>query len=59
MLDSAVDFHAPELLTSAVVQSNLGALFQIDAWAVGVLVAMLASGANTSPFRAVPVWQRG
>ena len=46
MLDSEVAFHAPELLTSAVLQSNLRSLFLIDSWAVGVLIAMLAGGAN-------------
>ena len=52
MLDSEVAFHAPELLTSAVLQSNLRSLFQIDSWSVGVLVAMIAGGLTTSPFQA-------
>ena len=42
-----------------MVQSNLRALFQIDSWAVGVLVAMISGSLNVSPFAADADWRRG
>ena len=59
MLDSETPFHAPELLSSAVLQSNLRSLFQIDSWSVGVLITMIAGGSNESPFRADVDWKAG
>ena len=59
MLDSEVAFHAPELLSSAVIQSNLRSLLQIDSWSVGVLIAMIAGGENASPFAASADWTAG
>ena len=41
-----------------MVQSNLRALFQIDSWAVGVLVAMISGSLNV-PFAADADWRRG
>lgn len=58
-LDSSIGFEAPELLSSAMVTSNLRAIFKIDAWAVGVLIAMIAGSMNSSPFFAIPNWKKG
>ena len=58
-MGNAVSFHAPELLSSAILSSNLRALFRLDAWAVGVLLSMIAGSKNASPFEADPDWARG
>lgn len=59
MLDSGVAFHAPELLSSAVLQSNLRSLLQIDSWAVGVLILMITGALNDSPYIAEVNWGAG
>jgi len=54
-------FNAPETtgVNAMIIQSNLRALLSMDAWAVGVLVVMIVSGARESPFDAEPNWTRG
>lgn len=58
-MDSSISFHAPELLSSAILNSNLRALYQLDAWAVGVLLAMIAGSMGSSPYEAEADWSRG
>jgi hypothetical protein len=59
LLPNAVSFHAPELLSSAVVETNLRSLFQFDAWSVGLLVTMIAGDLNSSPVEAAADWRKG
>lgn len=54
-------FNAPETtgVNAMIIRSNLRALLSMDAWAVGVLVCMIISGSNRSPFEAHSDWTRG
>eukprot|EP00629_Pelagomonadales_sp_RCC1024_P002944 CAMPEP_0119271118 /NCGR_PEP_ID=MMETSP1329-20130426/7838_1 /TAXON_ID=114041 /ORGANISM="Genus nov. species nov., Strain RCC1024" /LENGTH=498 /DNA_ID=CAMNT_0007271159 /DNA_START=87 /DNA_END=1580 /DNA_ORIENTATION=+ len=52
-------FNAPETMDGALIQSNLKALFRMDAWSVGVCVAMLLAREGASPFRAGADWRAG
>ena len=54
-----VSFHAPELLSSAILNSNLRALFKLDSWAVGVLLTMLCGALGASPFQREADWTKG
>ena len=56
---NAVDFHAPELLSSAILSSNLRALFLLDSWAVGVLVTIICGSLDASPFVSEADWTKG
>ena len=60
-LANAVSFHAPELLTASalVLKGNLRSLLRIDAWAVGVLVAIIAGSLDACPFEAEADWGKG
>eukprot|EP00316_Scyphosphaera_apsteinii_P023273 CAMPEP_0119313220 /NCGR_PEP_ID=MMETSP1333-20130426/28304_1 /TAXON_ID=418940 /ORGANISM="Scyphosphaera apsteinii, Strain RCC1455" /LENGTH=576 /DNA_ID=CAMNT_0007318007 /DNA_START=157 /DNA_END=1887 /DNA_ORIENTATION=+ len=58
-MGASVSFHAPETLSGALIQSNLRALLLMDAWSVGVIIAMIAGGLNCSPFNNKPDWARG
>ena len=46
-------------MDGALIQSNLKALFRMDAWSVGVCVAMLLAREGSSPFRADADWRSG
>ena len=52
-------FNPPETANAGIIQSNLRALLTMDAWSVGVLVVMLATHRNRSPFAAEPDWRYG
>ena len=42
MSEAGTPFYAPELLDGALIETNLRALLRMDAWAAGVLIAMIA-----------------
>jgi len=52
-------FNAPETMGGALIESNLRALLLMDAWSVGVLVAMIVTRDPQSPFEAEADWRRG
>jgi len=58
-LDESTAFHAPELLASPILATNLEALFKLDSWSVGVLIVMLVTGLSSSPFEAKADWKKG
>lgn len=51
VMANSIDFHAPETLSMAVMQSTLTNLFMFDSWAAGVLLTMIAGSMNESPFK--------
>ena len=52
-------YNAPETRDAALIQSNLRALFRMDAWSTGVLVCMVLSRTDASPFDAGADWRLG
>lgn len=42
-LGTPVAFRAPETLSGVLLETNLRFLLRMDAWSVGVLLAMIAS----------------
>lgn len=51
-------YTPPEVLSGLIVQSNLPALFAMDAWSVGTVLAMIVSGSSASPQAARAEWYR-
>ncbi|KAL1500486.1 hypothetical protein AB1Y20_013143 [Prymnesium parvum] len=58
-MSNKIEFHAPELLSGPLIESNLRSLMLMDAWSVGVLLMMIAASRRTSVFQAVMDWRRG
>lgn len=58
-LGTQVAFRAPESLSGPFFESNLRALLLMDAWSVGVLIAMVVSSSGASPFAVEADWARG
>ena len=56
MSEAGTPFYAPELLDGALIETNLRALLRMDAWAAGVLIAMIAGSRAGSPFEAAADW---
>jgi len=42
-LTTPASFRAPETISGVLIETNLRSLLRMDAWSVGVLVAMIAS----------------
>ncbi|KAG8457005.1 hypothetical protein KFE25_006617 [Diacronema lutheri] len=51
-------YTPPEVLSGLIVQSNLPALFAMDTWAVGTVLAMIVAGRSVSPQAARAEWFR-